>query len=261
MARSKKQVSSSTQEAASPVPEEKDTVDLKESKENKKRKPKVQQPESKPEVKETKTRPRKGKETVPPPSEETSDSAPAKSTRRPPPTRELVEKEFDDVIARVDEEIARLRQPDSKSKGVKFLRSINKSLKSLRTRALRITKPRSGMRRNNTSSGFLKPVPITEALANFTGWDQDQPHSRVDVTKFICNYIKENDLQNPEDRRQILIEKDPKLKSLLSFDGKDKKPLTYYSLQTYLKHHFKRSSSEEPAVPEKVEKKSRKTKA
>jgi chromatin remodeling complex protein RSC6 len=58
------------------------------------------------------------------------------------------------------------------------------------------------------------------------------------VTKFICNYIKEKDLQDPADRRNIRVEQDPSLKKLLSFDGKDKKPLTYYTLQSYLKGHF-----------------------
>ena len=84
---------------------------------------------------------------------------------------------------------------------------------------------------------FLKPVKISKELAKFTGWDPAVEKSRVDVTKYICNYIKDNNLQNPTDRRQIQVEKDPKFKKLLEFDS-GSGVLTYYSLQTYLKKHF-----------------------
>ena len=159
------------------------------------------------------------------------------------PTRETVEKEFDDLISSVEEEISKLRESTLKSKGVKFLRTINKRVKTLKTHALRVSKQKPTVRRNNTNSGFLKPVAISEELANFTGWDQTQLRSRVDVTKYICNYIKEKDLQDPTDRRNIRVDQDPELKKLLSFDGKDKKPLTYYTLQTYLKTHFTPSNA------------------
>lgn len=190
---------------------------------------------------------RKPKDTEP----TTEDSSEPTQTRRPPPTRELVESEFDELITRIDAEIEKLRESSAKAKGVRLLRSINKSVKSLKTRALRITKQKSGQKRNNTNSGFLKPVPISPDLASFTGWNPSELHSRVDVTKYICNYVRENNLQNPEDRRQIMVETDPKLKALLRFDGKDNKPLTYYSLQTYLKRHFEGGSK--PATKETSE--------
>ena len=92
-------------------------------------------------------------------------------------------------------------------------------------------------RKNNTNSGFLKPVNISKEMIKFTGWDPTELKSRVDVTKFICKYIRENNLQNPEDRRQIIADK--KLAKLLEFDTTvDPKPLTYYRIQTYMKKHF-----------------------
>jgi len=173
-----------------------------------------------------------------------SDSTvPVKATRHVP-TRETVEKEFNELVASIDEEISKLRDSTTKSKGVKFLRTVNKKVKTLRAHALRVSKQKQTTRRNNTNSGFLKPVQISEDLASFTGWDQKELRSRVDVTKFICNYIKEHDLQDPADRRNIRVENDPSLKKLLAFDGKDKKPLTYYSLQTYLKGHYLKSAPE-----------------
>lgn len=154
------------------------------------------------------------------------------------PTRESVEAEFDSVVASVDEEIAKLRSSAGKTKGVKFLRTLNKRLKTLRNHALRVSRQRKTARRSNTNSGFLKPVQISKDLAKFTGWDQSQLRSRVDVTKFICEYIKQHNLQDPEDKRKIRVDSDQNLKKLLKFDSKDGKPLTYYSLQTYLKNHF-----------------------
>jgi len=59
------------------------------------------------------------------------------------------------------------------------------------------------------------------------------------VTKYICNYVKELDLQNPEDRRQILADK--KLAKLLDYDReKDGEALTYFYLQKKIQPHFQR---------------------
>ena len=92
-------------------------------------------------------------------------------------------------------------------------------------------------RKGNQNSGFLKPVKISKEMAKFTGWKSSDLKSRVQVTKYICDYIKKHDLQNPEDRREIVP--DAKLRKLLDFDPKKSdQPLRYYSLQTYLKPHF-----------------------
>ena len=170
-------------------------------------------------------------ETVP------STSAEEQPKTRTVPTRESVEAEFNDLISVIEEEINKLRDSTAKSKGVKFLRTINKRVKTLKAHSLRVSKVRPKTRRNNTNSGFLKPVQISKELAAFTSWAHSQPRSRVDVTKYICNYIKTHDLQDPSDRRIIKVEEDPKLKKLLNYNTGDQ-PLTYYTLQTYLKTHF-----------------------
>jgi chromatin remodeling complex protein RSC6 len=172
---------------------------------------------------------------------------PSKKKRRVP-TKETVEEGFDEIVTVIDEEIAKLRESSGKAKGVKFLRSLGKRLKTLRGHSLRVMKQKQKTnRKNNTNSGFLKPVQISKEMAKFTGWDHTELKSRVDVTKYICKYIRENDLQNPEDRRQIVADK--KLSKLLEYtpDGDDK-PLTYYRIQTYMKKHFTN-----PVNPVKVE--------
>jgi chromatin remodeling complex protein RSC6 len=159
--------------------------------------------------------------------------------KRVAPTKDSVIKYFDDLIKSIEDEVDNLRESESKTKGVKFLRTLNKKLKILKNQSSRIIKQKRTTTRTNTNnnSGFLKPVKISKEMAKFTGWDAGLPRSRVEVTKFLCNYIKEHELQNPADRRQILA--DDKLTKLLKYDvKKEKEPLTYFRVQTCLKNHF-----------------------
>lgn len=159
--------------------------------------------------------------------------------KRVAPTKDSVIKYFDELIKSIEDEVENLRESDNKTKGVKFLRTLNKRLKILKNQSSRIIKQKRTTTRTNTNnnSGFLKPVKISKEMAKFTGWDASLPRSRVEVTKYLCNYIKENELQNPDDRRQILA--DDKLSKLLKYDTKkEKEPLTYFRVQTCLKNHF-----------------------
>jgi len=162
------------------------------------------------------------------------------SKKRVPPSRDTIMQSFEDIIGSIESEIESLREGDNKTKGIKFLRTLNKKLKILKNHSGRIIKNKKTTVRKTTSnnnSGFLKPVQISKEMAKFTGWDSEQLRSRVDVTKFLCNYIKENSLQNPTDRRQILA--DAKLSKLLKYDvKKEGAPLTYFRVQTCLKNHF-----------------------
>jgi len=170
---------------------------------------------------------------------ETVGESPSKR-KRSVPTRDSVLEGFDGLQTMIEDEIGKRREDSSKARGVKFLRSLNKKVKTLRSQAARVMKQRHRTnRKNNNNSGFLKPVKISNEMAKFTGWDPAELKSRVDVTKYICKYIKDHDLQNPDDRRQIRVDKDNKLRKLLGYDGKkDEAPLTYYRLQTYMKKHF-----------------------
>jgi hypothetical protein len=72
-------------------------------------------------------------------------------------------------------------------------------------------------RNQNQNSGLLKPVIISEEMARFANWDKDELHSRVDVTKVICVYVKNNKLQKPSNKKTILP--DQLLKDLLRWDA------------------------------------------
>ena len=154
-------------------------------------------------------------------------------------TKESVIQSFEYLIKSIESEMDSLREGDAKNKGIKFLRTLNKRLKILKNQSSRIIKQKrtSTKKNTNNNSGFLKPVKISTEMAKFTGWDKDELKSRVDVTKYLCQYIRDNNLQNPKDKRQILT--DSKLQKLLRFDPKkETEPLTYFRLQTQLKSHF-----------------------
>ncbi len=168
-------------------------------------------------------------------------------------TKESLEKDFETLQAKIEEEIAKLREGPEKVKGVKFLRSVNKSVKILKSDSVRVLKIKPKTNRNrSTASGFMKPVRLSEEMLAFTSWDATKLYSRVDVTKFICQYIREQNLQNPEDRRKILC--DDKLKALLKYDAAvAKDPLTYFRLQQYIQPHFIKEVKVVPPPVEKAE--------
>lgn len=171
-------------------------------------------------------------------TEEVVEDAPKK--KRFIPTRDTVLESFDELVEFIANEIDSIREsPNNKASGVKFLRSVNKRVKTIRSHSARVMKKKRAPSTTtpNKNSGFLKEVPISKELATFAEWDPKELRSRVDVTRFVCSYIKENDLQNPENGREI--NPDKKLTKLLKFNAKEADgPLTYPTMQKYLKHHF-----------------------
>jgi upstream activation factor subunit UAF30 len=175
-----------------------------------------------------------------PDQQEQTEQTESEPKQRRVPTRESVETEFDSLVDAIRSEIETIRSSTDKKKGtgVKFLRQVGKRLKLLKSDTLRVSKQRQrSNRQKNTTSGFMKQVPISKEMAKFANWDPSQLRSRVEVTKFICDYVKQHNLQNPQDRRQILP--DDKLSKLLNYDAKKSdKPLTYYYLQRVIQPHF-----------------------
>ena len=92
---------------------------------------------------------------------------------------------------------------------------------------------------NRQPSGFIKPTLITDELAAFLGKANGTEMARTDVSKEINQYIRQHNLQNPDNGR--IIRPDAKLKKLLRV-GPDEE-LTYFNLQRYMKHHFVKKES------------------
>ena len=88
-----------------------------------------------------------------------------------------------------------------------------------------VAKPAPG----NKANALQKPLQPSEELTAVVGAG---PLPRGEVVSKVWDYIKANNLQNPEDRREILA--DEKLRKIF---GKDK--VTMFEMNKHLAQHLK----------------------
>ena len=93
-------------------------------------------------------------------------------------------------------------------------------------------------------SGFAKPCKISNELCKFVGIPDGSERSRTDITRYINAYVKEKNLNNPENRREFFP--DDKLRAILNVDEKEK--VTYFILQRLIAHHFPLSINKQNAL-------------
>jgi upstream activation factor subunit UAF30 len=79
--------------------------------------------------------------------------------------------------------------------------------------------------------GFAAPLQPDAALAAVIG---SEPMPRTEVTKRVWDYIKQNNLQDPNDKRTIRA--DAKLKPV--FDGKD--AVSMFEMTKLVNNHLKK---------------------
>ena len=87
---------------------------------------------------------------------------------------------------------------------------------------------------NRKPSGFIKPTLISDELASFLGKASGTEMARTDVSKEINSYIVANNLKDKTNGR--IIHPDAKLTALLKISSNNE--LTFFNLQSYMKHHF-----------------------
>lgn len=88
-------------------------------------------------------------------------------------------------------------------------------------------------------SGFAMPSLLSDELYEFLNLEKGVKVPRKDVTRMMNEYIKTNSLRDEEDKRNITPDK--KLHKI--FNSTDNDKITYFNLQTYMKHHFIKESS------------------
>lgn len=118
------------------------------------------------------------------------------------------------------------------------IKELNKELKQFlkkTSKVVRKTKQKGGNTRRSPS-GFAKPANISDELADFLGVPTGTQLARTDVTKRLTTYIKEHDLQNPDNKREIFP--DAKLSKIIKIPEKYNDQLTYFNFQACFKHHF-----------------------
>lgn len=144
--------------------------------------------------------------------------------------------------------------PDRTQEIVKMLqkmqRTINKTQRSVTflLQQFDAADPTGKRRRaKKEPSGFAKPSLLSDELCDFLGVPYGTKLARTEVTKKLTSYIRENNLQNPNNKREINL--DSKLRDLL------KTPpgtvVTFFNIQKYLTHYKKDTDAEttEDAVP------------
>ncbi len=168
----------------------------------------------------------------------------------------------------IEKEIEKIRNAptNSKSTGIKFLKSQIKNLKVLGKDYARVLKtfPKT-TKKDRSNTGFEKPIKISDELLEFLKqpeveesvnnikkgggkelyekFKEEYKISRSGVTKMVCAYIKNKDLQDPKDGRFILPDKT--LTVLLKYDYPwEHGPLSYTSLQQYIQIHYPKQVKE-----------------
>ena len=114
-------------------------------------------------------------------------------------------------------------------------------------------------------SALQKPVAISDELCKFLGFEVGSEHSRQEVTSSINSYIKEHNLQDPSNRRFILLDGSDKALALKTLLRDPDQPVTFFNIQRYLKPHYPPSAKDakdakeakttivaDPSVPEPV---------
>jgi chromatin remodeling complex protein RSC6 len=83
--------------------------------------------------------------------------------------------------------------------------------------------------------GFAVSSKVTSEMCEFMGKNDGELISRIEITKYLNKYIKENNLENSENR-QIIVP-DEKLWKILGEEAQSKK-ITHFTIQKYLNKHF-----------------------
>ena len=189
---------------------------------------------------------------VPPTTTSTTDTTSTTNTTSKTSTnKKLTHDEiFDATLKRISENYDSLiSEVDALAKSSKALVSRLKKNKKTAERDVQQLKKRtrseSKKRKPRKPSGFAKPCLVSDDHCEFLGKPKGTEMARTAVTSFITEYIKDNNLQNPKNKKEIIC--DEALKKIISL-GPDDEKLTYFNIQKYMKHHYKTSESSSVAA-------------
>lgn len=137
-----------------------------------------------------------------------------------------------------------LQQMNVENKKNKNLKTIIKETKQLKKFVEILSKKKKikkTINLNHKKAGLEQPKKIIPEFIEFykntsSIKEEVTELSRIDITKFLCNYIKEKNLQNPENRTKIIP--DVHLINLLKLTPEEITNLKYSTLQKPIKNLF-----------------------
>jgi len=92
---------------------------------------------------------------------------------------------------------------------------------------------------NAQPSGFARPGPVSAELRGFLGMKDDELIARTQVAKKISEYINEKGLKNPDNQKEIVLDK--KLSKLFKVDEGTK--VEFFKIQSFLTSHFVKANA------------------
>ncbi len=142
---------------------------------------------------------------------------------------DIISEQFEGIINSLNNfkgEISNLQQQ---------IRAVEKNVKKqMKEFNKEITRSKGKNKGNRKPSGFAKPTKVTNELCEFMNKKEGEEIARTEVTKALCSYIKEHNLENKENSK--IIYPDNKLKTLLGIE--EGQELTYFTIQKYMNKHF-----------------------
>ena len=153
-------------------------------------------------------------------------AAPSKAPAVPAPVTEPVVDSFSELATLLANLLSQVKEAQAK------LKAVTKENDKLRKVVDKAEKKKAKAR--NSANGFAKPTQISNDMCEFLGVAKDTAMSRTDVTRRITAYIREHNLQKPENKR--LINPDAKLKKILN--PAPNEDVTYFNIQRLIKGHF-----------------------
>ena len=160
----------------------------------------------------------------------------------------------DTTIEKVDEVIKLQDAVEMRKRLRNAIRELKESRKFLlKFKKTQYVNKRTKAAGTNNNTGFVKLRPISENMALFANWEYGKVQkSRHEVYNYLTEYIKKNELEVPEYRRNIRA--DAKLKKLFNLnDTQDM--ITYTSMNQLLNNCFEKKAEEKKAEEKKAEEK------
>jgi len=135
----------------------------------------------------------------------------------------------------IKKEVSELKlEVSTLSEIVKKITADNKKMTKQLKKLIKEAEPEDKPKRIN---GFAKPMKMSAELCKFLGVDRLTEMARTEVTKAITTYVKEHGLQNPNNKRELIL--DAKLKTIIQPD--DDTTVTFFNLQKYMSKHYVKS--------------------
>jgi len=164
------------------------------------------------------------------------------------PTNDFVgEERFDTILSAVETQLKVFKEIQKSVKELKKDYTKEKKAFIKNSKKKKVVDPDAAVKQN----GFSKPLNISTDLKNFLEIPMDSMMSRTQVTKAIANFIRDNDLLNVDNRREINIWKESThgdlLRNLLQPSSGD--VITWFNLQKYLAKHYPKGDTVATVIP------------